>query len=250
VNGKYLLLPLAWFSMSCVQVMDVETEEGVLVVLGSSTAAGNGASQPDSSWAGRYQRDLTERYPGWRLVNLAVGGYTTYHVMPTGNKPPASRSIPDPSHNITQALKLRPKGILIQLPSNDIAGGFSLEETQANFQAMVRLADEAQVQIWIGSAQPRSDFNSDQRKALFRLRDWIAEAFAARTLDLWTALAKDDGSIQPQYDSGDGIHLNDRGHGVLFELMVDADLPGRILRPRVPDAVAVATELGSRSHLR
>lgn len=235
--------------MSCVQVMDVETEEAILVVLGSSTAAGNGASQPDSSWAGRYQRDLRERYPGWRLVNLAVGGYTTYHVMPTGHKPPAGRSIPDPNHNITQALKLRPRGIIIQLPSNDIAGGFSLEETQANFQTLVRLADEAQVPIWIGSAQPRSDFNSDQRKALFRLRDWIANAFATRTLDLWTELSTDDGFIQPLYDSGDGIHLNDRGHGVLFEIMVAADLPGRILRPLLPDAVAVATGLGFRDRV-
>src|SRR5690349_18464412 len=77
-----------------------------IVVLGSSTAFGTGASSVDSSWVGRLQkahRLNTSDNLDTIVTNLAVGGYNTYHIMPTGFVPPANRPAPDPLHNVTQA---------------------------------------------------------------------------------------------------------------------------------------------------
>ena len=38
-------------------------------------------------------------------------------------------------------------------------------------------------------------------------------------VDFWTELALPGATIDPRYDSGDGIHLNDAGHRILFERM-------------------------------
>ena len=58
----------------------------------------------DSSWAGRYGRQLASLNPAWKLVNPGVSGYTTHHVMPTGFKPPADRPIPDTAKNFAKIL--------------------------------------------------------------------------------------------------------------------------------------------------
>ena len=76
--------------------------ENTIAILGSSTAAGVGASTYDSAFAGRYAKYLGGLKPSWKLVNLAVGGYTTYHIMPTGWKRPAGRPAPDTARNITK----------------------------------------------------------------------------------------------------------------------------------------------------
>ncbi|MEZ4983685.1 MAG: SGNH/GDSL hydrolase family protein [Saprospiraceae bacterium] len=51
-----------------------------IVVLGSSTAEGTGASSPDSSWVNRYRASLS-RNTRYEVVNLARGGYTTFHIL-------------------------------------------------------------------------------------------------------------------------------------------------------------------------
>src|SRR5438552_2619057 len=52
------------------------SRKGLIVVLGSSTAAGTGPKDPKNAWVSRYQAHLATQYPNVTLVNLAVGGYT------------------------------------------------------------------------------------------------------------------------------------------------------------------------------
>ena len=59
-----------------------DTTSHKLVVLGSSTAAGVGASSVDSGWVKRYRNYLFEKNTTINVINLAVGGYTTYDIMP------------------------------------------------------------------------------------------------------------------------------------------------------------------------
>jgi hypothetical protein len=54
------------------------------------------------------------------------------------------------------------------------------------------------------------------------MRDSTLARFGARAIDFWTGLAQQDGSIDPAFDSGDGVHLNDAGHEILFRRAVDA----------------------------
>ena len=88
----------------------------LIVVVGSSTSAGTGASTSDSAYVSRYRAYVKSIDPRAIVVNLAVGGYTTYNVMPTGFVPPAGRPTPNPLNNITRALAYKPWAILVNLP--------------------------------------------------------------------------------------------------------------------------------------
>src|SRR6476469_6554639 len=78
-----------------------------LVVLGSSTAAGTGASVPDSAWVNRLQAEYAKNRndnQDTTIINLAVGGYVTYKVMPNDYVTPAGKPAADTARNVTKAL--------------------------------------------------------------------------------------------------------------------------------------------------
>ncbi len=54
-------------------------------------------------------------------------------------------------------------------------------------------------------------------KIQFALKDSTYALFGDKTIDFWTISALKNGSINPVYNSGDGVHLNDEGHRLLFE---------------------------------
>lgn len=184
-----------------------------IVVLGSSTAAGVGAQPLSDSWVSRYEREN----PKDTIVNLAVSGYTTYQVLPDGAAPPIGRPGPDSRHNISAALALEPDGIIINLPSNDIANGFTLNEVESNFKKIKQAADEEAVPTWISTTQPRN-FSEEERKMLLELKGWVQEMFPTKSLDFWTGVANPDGTQNSAYAVGDGIHLNSEGHKKLAEV--------------------------------
>ena len=200
-----------------------------IIVLGSSTAAGHGASEPDSSWVWRYRTYLSSINPAWTVINLAVGGYSTYKLQPSGYVAPAGRPRPDTARNITRALALRPSALIVNLPSNDAASNYSILEQTENFERIAAEAARAQVPLWISSTQPRN-FDEAKRQNLITMRDWIRGRFDDRALDFWDGLAESDGTLLPLFDSGDGIHLNDDGHALLFGRVRDADIPDAVAR--------------------
>lgn len=187
-----------------------------VVVLGSSTAAGTGPSHPDSAWVNRYRANAESLNPSNQVTNLALGGYTTYHILPTGSVPPPGRPAPDPARNITQALSLSPDFVIINLPSNDAASGYAVSEQLANYDSVLVRAAAEGVPVWISTTQPRN-LPLAGRTNLMEMRDSTFARFGEHAVDFWNTLALPGGTIDPLYDSGDGIHLNDAGHGVLFE---------------------------------
>lgn len=64
----------------------VSNSSFTVVVLGSSTAAGSGASTADSAWVNRYRVTITNINPNNSVINLGVGGKTTYNIMPDDYK--------------------------------------------------------------------------------------------------------------------------------------------------------------------
>ncbi len=206
----------------------VRSEPRTIVVLGSSTSAGVGPKDPDDAYVPRYVAILARQFPSFSLVNLAVSGHTTYHVQPSGFVPPADRPAPAEGKNISAALALRPAAIFVNLPSNDAAAGFPASEQLDNLARLARLADDAQVLLWLTSTQPRR-LAPAQVSVQRQMREEILNRYSPRALDFWTPLAATDGSLQPQYDSGDGIHLNGAGHSVLLKLVVGARIPQVVL---------------------
>ncbi|MGZ3839113.1 MAG: SGNH/GDSL hydrolase family protein [Flavisolibacter sp.] len=194
-----------------------------LVILGSSTAAGTGASVYDSSWAGRlqkvYRKNLSAGNPDTVVTNLAVPGTTTYSAMPSNYTPPAGRPLPDPAHNVTKALSLTPDVVIISFPTNDIGAGYSTQEYLDNLRYLYHYVRNAGPNVFIATSQPRSTYAYESRKLLWELVDSINQNFSANALDFWDDLATTDGQydLRPEVNSGDGTHPNDLGHRLLFQ---------------------------------
>jgi lysophospholipase L1-like esterase len=212
--------------VACGAAQPAEPPRGVhIVVLGSSTAAGAGLRDPETSWPRRYAAFLATR--GSKLTNLAVSGYSTYQIQPTGTASSPGRPEVDPAHNITAALALHPDAIIVNLPSNDAAMGVPVADSLANIQVVATQARAAHVQLWVTTSQPRA-LPPEQIRLIVEYRDRIEHDYGNHALDFFTPLAAPDGTPRAELNQGDGIHPNAEGHRVLFELVKAADLPSAI----------------------
>ncbi len=69
---------------------DLSTRKFRMVVIGSSTAAGQGAYPADSAWVNRYHAWLQQINPENDVLNLALGGFSTYQLLPSNFFPATS----------------------------------------------------------------------------------------------------------------------------------------------------------------
>ncbi len=195
-----------------------------IVVLGSSTGAGAGASPIDSSWVNRYRAYLQGINPANEVINLAVGGFVTYRIMPDAFVPPTGRPLPDTAHNMSKALYYQPDGIIINLPSNDRQ--YPMAEQLSNFDSLFRHANNMGVPVWICTTQPI--VNSGPYQAA--VKDSIIARFSPYVLDFWTVLADTNQLVKPQF-AADAVHLNNSGHWILYNKAVQKNLPAQLYTP-------------------
>lgn len=204
-----------------------------IVVLGSSTAAGAGASPKSNSYVNLFTQYLiTSVNSGSTVTNLAIGGATTYKMQPGWYSSPSGYPV-DPERNIDAALALNPDGILLNYPSNDADRNIPIAAQQSNFLRVVDKADSANVPVWITSTQPRN-ISEAQRADLIFMRDWLQATFTSRYIDFWTTIANTDGTIVAAYNSGDGVHLNNAGHAILFERVKNSGMIAEICNIVLP----------------
>ncbi len=199
-----------------------------IVVIGSSTAAGTGPKDFKNAWVNRYRRKLQELNGYNQVINLAVGGYTTYQLLPTEAEVPTDRPPPDSLHNVSKALSLNPDAVLINLPSNDANKGYSVKEQLANYTKICQPLYDKDIPVWVSTTQGRN-MEKDKQKVQIIMRDSTEIRFGRNTLDFWRDLADWSGNINPKYNSGDGIHLNDEGHRLLFEEVWLNNVHGAVL---------------------
>ena len=197
-----------------------------VVVLGSSTAAGEAARPLDSSWVNKYKMYLGSVFTTYEVINLAVGGYTTFNIMPNGYVRPApwdtvAALAVVSNNNITKALSLNPSLILINMPTNDSYRYIPVSQQIANFDVLVNAALNANVPVYLSTSQPRT-VNTTVQNLLIDLKNQMLSRYAGRVMDFWTGLANPNGSIKLEYDGDGGTHLNNAGHAVLFQRAVDA----------------------------
>ncbi|MDA9312975.1 GDSL-type esterase/lipase family protein [Vicingaceae bacterium] len=189
-----------------------------VVVIGSSTAAGAGASVIDSAWVNRFKAELYQNDTRKQVINLARGGYTSYHLIPSNSSVRASAVgiTTDTNRNITKALSFHPQAVVINLPSNDAGRNFSTPNQMRNFRLMKKEADSLGVQLWVSTTQPRNFNNSRQIQIQLDTRDSILAQFGNYAIDFWSIITDTNGHILPRFNSGDGVHLNNLGHRMLF----------------------------------
>jgi lysophospholipase L1-like esterase len=205
--------------------------------MGSSTAAGFGASSYQLSWAGRlegrFNKDASDGVDTI-FYNIAIGGYNIYQELPSSFLPPTGRPAPDPLHNVTQALSFNPDVVIINLPSNDIGAGFSITETMDNFRWMYNNITASGAKCYITTTQPRNDYSVAQRQALFDTKDSINHQFGLFAINFWDDLVTADGLNMLRDDRRDptsAIHPNDIGHDALFRRLSDKNIFGLIVLP-------------------
>jgi lysophospholipase L1-like esterase len=192
-----------------------------LTVIGSSTAAGEGASSSAKSWVGLLARSLDDAVvPTFNSSNLAVGGYTTVELLPGST---ADGSIDD-------AISGRPNLILVSLAgSNDLSAGTSQSTFLSRLTSVRDAAQTAGVPVFFVSTAPKDLSDSERRE----LRDWAtamsttfatcwvperATAYGPCFIDIFAPLANASLGVASAYGAGDGIHLNDAGHARIFEV--------------------------------
>ena len=192
-----------------------------VVVMGSSTAAGIGVTDPAESWVQRFAATLEAADPANEVVNLAAPLLTSFEILPTGWAVPGNRPPANPARNVTRALELKPDVIVVNLPSNDVARGYGPGELLANLDRIAGTAANAGVEVWVTTTQP-ARLAAPERQRLQNARDAIIGRFGAHAINLWPGLAAPDGTLAPAYDSGDGIHLNAAGHQLVSERVTAA----------------------------
>ncbi len=195
-----------------------------IVVLGSSTAAGTGPSSPNNAWVWLYRNYLEQMDSRYDVINLAQGGFCTYNILPTGSSIPSgvSQTI-NTSKNITQALSLDPNGIIINMPSNDAAYGFPVADQLANYNLILGAANAQSVPVWVTTPQPRNfGTNTTSLNIQMDMLTATYNTFGDMVIDFWTGFpVSGNNGILTQYDAGDGIHMNDAAHLVLFDRVLN-----------------------------
>lgn len=214
-------------SASPFSVIEDEGEVYRIVVLGSSTAEGTGPENIADAWVNLYRDYLTQQDSRFEVINLGKGGYSTYDILPTGTpiKDGVGRTI-DTQRNVTKALSLNPGGIIINMPSNDAAYGFPVEDQLANYDLISDLIADQNIPLWVTSVQPKNfGSNTTNKNIQLGMLDAVEKKFGDKTIDFWTALGKSNNNgILPEYDSGDGTHMNAAGHKILFDRVVGAEV--------------------------
>lgn len=213
-----------------------------IVVLGSSTAEGAGVSSKDSSWVVRVSNWLADTHKGFEVVNLAKGGYTTCQIMPTHTKDYHTRDRVlkvDTLRNIDKALSYHPKIIIINMPTNDTSNGIPPKIQMNHFKTIIGKAKKAGVDFFITTSQPHNFGETyrppyvngkglDQSKQFFRnqfkqISEEIMKIYKQHAIDFYTGIASSDGLsfISPIYNSGDGVHLNDKAHRIFADRVIN-----------------------------
>lgn len=202
-----------------------------IVVLGSSTAAGTGPTSSDSTWVNRFRNELTLSDTRHEVVNLAQGGYTTFHILPDDATIPSGINISvDSNRNVSRALSYDPYAIIVNMPSNDAALNFGVEQQLSNFETIYNEANSAGVEVYICTTQPRN-FGANQVQIQEAVRDSILSIYGENGVDFWNGFADANGYILPAFDSGDGVHMNNNGHRILFERISNKQIDTICLPP-------------------
>lgn len=189
-----------------------------IAIIGSSTAAGVGASNGDKAWASALYEDLEAIALGpVELENLAVGGYTALDLQ----------SGSESDGNVDDAIALAPDLLIVGLAgSNDIAPDMDTETFIGQLESVRRAAEDAGIPTFFMETLPKN-LSAVDRELLQgwgrAMREafgscWVPEReapYEACFMEVFEPLADAELGLAPEFDSGDGSHLNDLGHLIL-----------------------------------
>lgn len=137
-------------------------------------------------------------FPEQETHNLGVSGDTTADVL----------------ERLDTVVSLAPETIALLIGTNDFGNGRrSVEHVVRNIELLLvsLRRDLPGTRTLVQSIMPRERELADQIRDANRHLRQFAPTVHAQYLDLWPAMADDDGEIRPEY-SDDRLHLTDAGY--------------------------------------
>jgi hypothetical protein len=120
---------------------------------------------------------------------------------------------------LPEILAHRPQTAILMIGGNDIQFGYPTNQWQSQYSSLVAQLQTNGVHVKHCLNPPRTFVN------LLPLKDWITANYPASDLiDTWTPLLTGTNTLNPAYDSGDGVHPNDAGH-LLIGTIISTNLP-------------------------
>jgi lysophospholipase L1-like esterase len=198
--------------------------------IGSSTVSGEGAIPRDSSWVNLHTLYLTGLGLPVTTLNLGWSGTTSFNGLPsslgTGGHawpfPPGDE--PFLGQNVTAALSINPVVVFIAYPSNDLVLGKTMTEYLRNLRIIYDSVRAAGKIAYVATSQPRNDVGPAIRALQVVAKDSILAEFPGFTFNFWDPLAD---PVTLGFKTGltdDGIHPNNKGHQLLFQVVKNTNV--------------------------
>jgi lysophospholipase L1-like esterase len=143
--------------------------------------------------------------------------------MPDGFTSPSGRPKPNIEGNISRALELKPDLVIINLPTNDVANNYNEQEIIANFESVTENLRAENIPFIITGTQPRS-LSVEKRQRLKNLNTKLRLVYESKMFDYYNLLSTADDLIQKEYSAGDGVHMNNAGHRIIYENLFQLDV--------------------------
>jgi lysophospholipase L1-like esterase len=145
-----------------------------------------------------------EWFPEVGAVNGGVGGDTSELLL----------------ERLDDVVKQAPGTIVLLIGTNDLAWRRPVEQTVRNIESILwKLHHELpETRILVQSVLPRDRELADRVKEINIHVRQFAPTVKAEWVDLWPALAEDDGEIRPEF-SEDRLHLTDAGYAAWVETL-------------------------------
>jgi len=146
-------------------------------------------------------------FPGKPYVNRGIGGQTSRHVL---------ERFPQ------DVIQLKPKAVLIQIGSNDIAAKMTMDEIKTKVGQMVQMAKAHGIKVILASLNPTCGNVSKQRPpaTFMAYNAWLksfSEANGLTYVDYYSHLVGKDGYFRKELNL-DCLHANAAGYAIMSPL--------------------------------
>jgi lysophospholipase L1-like esterase len=184
------------------RVPEAGSERNTILVVGSSTAQGSGASRYSRSWAGLLQAAVEPE--GMRLVNVSIPAFGTEQMKVV---------------LLEQLQRLRPRVVILAV--NIYNEGIverpirAVSTFQRNTQEMIAAIEQSGAIPVLTSMIPNARYNATIVQEVRSVNQWI-DSLGRPTIDFWGAVSDSSGQWV-RGGSQDGTHPTDQGHFSMFD---------------------------------
>lgn len=181
--------------------------ESTVLVFGDATVLARGVRAPGST-------DLVARMK--TFFGRVCGGQSRFETIARGGG-----TLVDDVTLIVDRLARTPRSIaLVHFPFADIESGSSVDDLIRVYGTILRVCEASGSLCIIGGQQPVESFSQKEVDRQSELEGRGSAAYGANYLPLYRYFQSESSvrRLMVRFDSGDGRHLDDRGHDLLFEI--------------------------------